>query len=606
MSIVARQPFFGLTPLLAASLLVGIAVSACGADAVDDAETSSDELITHTAWANPDWAERRDWYRTPQGSQLIEYDIFLSLERADAREPFVHAKNLSRLGFVYPPSGAQGLTDDARLPLGVVKDENQQGVYVGFTCAACHTGQIDVPAKQTRLVVEGGQSFLQLDEFLRELDTALTATLTNADKLTRFCDALGAARDACTARLDVAHERVAGIVARSASAVAEGPGRIDAIGRELNEVYSSQLASEPSYDILAPVSIPQVWDAPRLSCMQTNCASAAPLTRNLAEVFGVFGHTAIQHDGEKLVFDSSAKLDELHTIEQSLTHLPSPRWNEALFGSIDRNAAARGQSLYRGQCASCHTEPYDDDPEAFVADDGAARDVVLWKVTTTDYREVGTDSAFMDVHLNRKVSDPRLVAVLDQTVRKTAAEKLGLDPFGFFSSVVVGPAAAAARSYLRSQGIYGPGEQASAFYVYGALAEEVADSMIEARTGDTDEAASLREEYDLYRGPKSSDIPLTSYRARPLNGVAFTAPFGHNGAWPTLRDVLTPAAQRPTSFSVRAGSFDPKAVGLVTTGTAHGFHFDTSIDGNHNGGHEYGTTLSTSDKAALLEYLKSL
>ncbi len=37
-----------------------------------------------------------------------------------------------------------------------------------------------------------------------------------------------------------------------------------------------------------------------------------------------------------------------------------------------------------------------------------------------------------------------------------------------------------------------------------------------------------------------------------------------------------------------------------------GFVLDTTVPGNSNGGHVYGTMLSETEKAALLEYLKGL
>ena len=37
-----------------------------------------------------------------------------------------------------------------------------------------------------------------------------------------------------------------------------------------------------------------------------------------------------------------------------------------------------------------------------------------------------------------------------------------------------------------------------------------------------------------------------------------------------------------------------------------GFTVDTTIQGNGNGGHEFGTTLPAADKTALLAYLRSL
>lgn len=78
------------------------------------------------------------------------------------------------------------------------------------------------------------------------------------------------------------------------------------------------------------------------------------------------------------------------------------------------------------------------------------------------------------------------------------------------------------------------------------------------------------------------------YRVGDLRGLAYTAPYLHNGSVPTLEDLLRPATERPTQW--RRGDF------LV----------DTTVRGNGNGGHEFGVTLPEADKAALVEYLKSL
>lgn len=78
------------------------------------------------------------------------------------------------------------------------------------------------------------------------------------------------------------------------------------------------------------------------------------------------------------------------------------------------------------------------------------------------------------------------------------------------------------------------------------------------------------------------------YRVGDLRGLAYTAPYLHNGSVPTLEDLLRPAAERPAQW--RRGDF------LV----------DTTVRGNGNGGHEFGVTLPEADKAALVEYLKSL
>ncbi len=78
------------------------------------------------------------------------------------------------------------------------------------------------------------------------------------------------------------------------------------------------------------------------------------------------------------------------------------------------------------------------------------------------------------------------------------------------------------------------------------------------------------------------------YMTPNLHGLWASAPYLNNGSVPTIQDLLNPAAQRPTSFQVQ------------------GFAFDTTQPGNSNMGHEFGTTLSASDKTSLIAYLNSL
>jgi hypothetical protein len=96
------------------------------------------------------------------------------------------------------------------------------------------------------------------------------------------------------------------------------------------------------------------------------------------------------------------------------------------------------------------------------------------------------------------------------------------------------------------------------------------------------------------------------YLARPLSGVWATAPYLHNGSVPTLWHLLHPA-QRPAKFIVGNREYDPAKVGYATGGS--GWIFDTSQPGNSNIGHgdeRYGTRLTEDQKAALLEYLKTI
>ena len=100
---------------------------------------------------------------------------------------------------------------------------------------------------------------------------------------------------------------------------------------------------------------------------------------------------------------------------------------------------------------------------------------------------------------------------------------------------------------------------------------------------------------------------IEEYRARPLNGFWATAPYLHNGSVPDLVELLKPAAERPATFYVGNWEFDPERLGFEWASPFPGaFAFDTSLPGNSNAGHDYGTDLSAEDQRALIEYLKTL
>ena len=96
------------------------------------------------------------------------------------------------------------------------------------------------------------------------------------------------------------------------------------------------------------------------------------------------------------------------------------------------------------------------------------------------------------------------------------------------------------------------------------------------------------------------------YQARQLDGVWATAPYLHNGSVPTLYDLLLPPAERPRSFPLGHREYDPEKVGYVTDAAAPVYVFDTSVDGNSNAGHDFGTGLSDAERWDLVEYLKTL
>jgi hypothetical protein len=102
------------------------------------------------------------------------------------------------------------------------------------------------------------------------------------------------------------------------------------------------------------------------------------------------------------------------------------------------------------------------------------------------------------------------------------------------------------------------------------------------------------------------------YANQPLDALWLRGPYLHNGAVPTLADLLEPPAARPQKFLRGLDVLDEARGGFRSppcepgAPAVHGtICFDTRLPGNGNGGHLYGTALSTPDKADLLAFLKT-
>jgi hypothetical protein len=100
------------------------------------------------------------------------------------------------------------------------------------------------------------------------------------------------------------------------------------------------------------------------------------------------------------------------------------------------------------------------------------------------------------------------------------------------------------------------------------------------------------------------------YANMPLDGLWLRSPYLHNGSIPTLQDLLEKPENRPKEFYRGYDVFDQKKVGFVSDVAEENgrkfFKFDTTLPGNGNAGHLYGTDLSREEKDALVEYLKQL
>ena len=358
-----------------------------------------------------------------------------------------------------------------------------------------------------------------------------------------------------------------------------GFARVDAFGAILNEVTGGFLDIGRNYERAdAPVSFPFLWDTPHHDVVQWNGSARnhlgpqplmlGALSRNAGEVLGVFGEVTIPGEPPAIPgYRSTVRIGNLRDIEKRLFELKSPRWPEA-FPPIDPAKRAAGKELFGRYCVRCHDQ---------IDRDDADRSVIARMSDT------GTDPAAARNFIERTAMTGRL-----------EGSRVNFNPLGDRFEQVE------------------PGETVLAHAVVGVILggwrEAPEDILHDLRYGRGRAFSASPPGFD----------PPAEYKGRPLNGVWATAPYLHNGSVPTLRDLLRPASKRPPVFWVGRREFDADAVGFRNNEGPDLFRFDTSLPGNLNAGHEYGTGVAEEDggdglppldegrQEELLEYLKSL
>jgi len=374
----------------------------------------------------------------------------------------------------------------------------------------------------------------------------------------------------------------------------EGYTRLDALGRIGNQIFWTQerIANPDCTDLEmnyalydAPVNFPPIWDSPWFDWVQYNGSLMQPMFRNFSEALGAGALVNIGSDPERQLH-STVLIENIYRLEQMLAGpepfpdkayrgLRSPKWPEHVLGEIDRDVADEGRDLYVARCQHCHLPA--PDTEEFWSEKYWKNDV-----------EKGVPSKYRYLKL------PRILIAIVGTdpaqARNLASRKIRLPEI------------------LRSP------SDTSDVVEYGIALSRIGKAINEAY----DEAgysSAQREDLNGFRnlGPEAGLV----YRPRPLNGMWATPPFLHNSSVPTLYDLLSPLSERPTEFYLGSQEFDPKKIGFdQTAGEGDLYLLDTTIDGNHNTGHEFvgdgkgpgviGKGLTENERWALIEYIKTL
>jgi len=540
--------------------------------------------------------QRQEFYHKSQGTRLIPLPWLLALTQKGGAEPFLADANVAKFRFI-PDSKHK--FNEYGLPVGFavtqipgMDDPTKMIPWVGWTCAACHTGQISAKGKIVQ--IDGAPSLQHNAAFVRAMLEALGETITDDRKLEAFAKtALGIPApspqhkeglkkkvleliDKITMKPAIVQARTkCGAPAMKRKYVDPnfaptpnwGYGRLDAIGRASNTVFAPMHPCNlDSAD--APVSIPKTWNAWKYNWVQWNAFVENPLGRNLAQAL------ALGADPK------TVDLTALGWLEHQLESLQPPHW-EDVFGPVESKLAEEGKALYHkgrpdrpvkgGLCAHCHIP----EPKLLKDCDGKAE----WKVAMIPVKEIGTDETAATNYTTR--------------LKKPAPRSSLPDPFQ--------PAIA-----------------------MSAITTKVIAERLDAQK-------IVGEDRKLLQRCRTNKwLNAKAYKAPTHEGVWATAPYLHNGSIPNLSLVLSPKEERDKqakTFCVGHDlTYDAENVGFkLTDQCPDPFKFDTTLRNNGNKGHEFrnakgcenregqpgeggvlGCELSDHQRKAVVEYLKSL
>jgi hypothetical protein len=622
-----------------------------------------------TEHLNPDgWGDKSDdWFHfVSQGTATIPipYDWLLALEAPKSgligtligkEEPRFVEDYIYGLGFIKTESSNY---NPDNLPVGFSKTPSiyfkgleRHTSALGFTCAACHTGQFIHGEK--RYIVDGGPATTDLGLLSKTLGAAIGQTELSGKfnlfdgRFERFARRVLKDNDNLLSRLRLKKELTATIESLKNStdviAVTEGFGRNDALNRIGNQVFKTDMNRAKNYHaVSAPVNYPHIWTTSWFDWVQYDGSIMQPLIRNSGEALGVKAYLNTDAPDQER-FASSVNMHNLDAIEKWLggtnpmadgvsqkgfNGLRAPKWPSSM-PLPDETLVSQGELLYQKHCAGCHM-PVTTSPEfwtdkywkpiSYYSSEGELQltEEPYLKLKIIPVPEIGTDPAQAKV-LPLRTVDTTGLDIDTQVCTLVEFEKDGQT--------------ISALKYV-NQGDSATGNFGLSL---GGVVSRTNDQWF--KQNHIDQAKQV----DMQGGRPNCLQVGQGYKARPLNGVWATAPFLHNGSVASIYDLLSPASDRPTFVELGNPEFDPKHLGIVqskqvqtmnTTVSNQSspgdtpdysrngyFILDTRIEGNYNTGHSFegppdhsgwaengiiGPMFSEEQKMAIIEYLKTI
>src|SRR6266849_2756980 len=630
-----------------------------GQDQFGDQFSSVKYLVQGWTPADSMW-----FYTTTQGSDLLPYDFFMALEKPGTSELFRSNDTLNY--YRYLPQKATLSNPDA-LPVGLVKDSYKGKDYLGFTCAACHTGQLNF--KGVGIRIDGGPAGTDMDSFLQGMTKAVCAARDDSGVQARFVKKVldrghYASDDDVVKDLQKYCQRMEIYNVVNHSETRYGYSRLDAFGRIYNRVLEHIVTQEELKE--------------QLDLTVADLVKAGTLTQSDVDSIqrqqkgGVLSGNQRDHIVERLsqVLPFKAQL----RLSQRIFNRPDapvsypllwdiPQHDYVQWNGLGANAGLGPIGRNTGEVIGVFgTLDWAEEPgtslSSFISGQGIKATHISFRSSISVHnlrlienrlkslRSPQWPDILPSIDQARKVRGERLFTIYceschtrikrDDPKRRIVAHMSKLKDIGTDPKMARNAAMYSGFSgILRNQYVNaGPGnvlideEAPVAALLTKATLSVVATPEdknflqrgydwiydLAAALFSNEIKASLKHgnyDPDTTAEPYSS---LYSYKARFLNGIWATAPYLHNGSVPTLYDLLLPkkgdkdpkdGEYRPDQFQVGSREFDPEKVGLKSSGYI-GFTFDTRRRGNSNAGHTYGTELDKEKRLDLLEYLKSL
>lgn len=556
--------------------VVVMAAVYCSGPQIKTETTSTNVDTGKLVYLDQGWSaeDRADFYWAPQGSALLSYDIYMTLKDPETGAYMNSPEITDAFGFLREPDHTKNPDD---FPIGVaksvVKDGPFKGEYIGLTCAACHTNQINYEGVNIR--IDGGNTTaFQVVPWLKKLTSSLEHIQKDKNAFKEMVTEIGKKGKVDEAdlrkRLDGDVEIAQSLINKILfSKIEVGPGRMDAFGGIDNALLGIHSGIMDNITVNeAPVKPSFLWNASHSAWVQWSGISPNPITRNYSEALGVFARYDLSDSGKPENYKiSTVDIRQLILIEKMLRRLAPPQWPQEILGKIDSAKAARGAKLFTSNCASCHS---------------------IYPHRWSEPRENGI----------RMIEN----ALVPQAI-------IGTDPANL-KSIGLDTNAVVTTKHLKS--LFGGKEKVTPTQFFQIIEGAMIQHSI-TKAGLTPEEILDANGYLTTEMVAKEKIPFGVYKAAPRDGAWSIGPYLHNGSVPNLFELLSPAKERSESFYLNS-QFDPVKVG-INTNQKTGFKFDTKLTGNTNAGHSFedtkgpgviGRKFTETERYEIIEFLKSI